>query len=139
MKGLYFYKLISKYSEDVTKNCKLTVNEIDSNFYTLKEADIISGKYDTETMSLILTRVGGEQIVEPERKSEWKLNLKDTDGLTDAEIKHLDNMMVMETIDDNTISIHPKRAKTLIGHTFTLTVTDMTGESRSTIDVEVIG
>lgn len=83
--------------------------------------------------------VGGEQVIEPERKSEWKLNLKDTDGLTDAEIKHLDNMMVMETIDDNVISIHPKRAKTLIGHTFTLTVTDMTGESRSTMDVEVIG
>jgi len=83
--------------------------------------------------------VGGEQVIEPERKSEWKLNLKDTDGLTDAEIKHLDNMMVMETIDDNIISIHPKRAKTLIGHTFTLTVTDMTGESRSTMDVEVIG
>lgn len=83
--------------------------------------------------------VGGEQIVEPERKSEWKLNLKDTDGLTDAEIKHLDNMMIMETIDDNIISIHPKRAKALIGHTFTLTVTDMTGESRSTMDVEVIG
>lgn len=63
MKGLYFYKLISKYSEDITKNCKLTVNEIDSNFYTLKEADIISGEYNAETMSLILTRVGGEQIV----------------------------------------------------------------------------
>jgi len=83
--------------------------------------------------------VGGEQVIDPDRKSEWKLNLKDTDGLTDAEIKHLDNMMVMETIDDNTISIHPKRAKTLIGHTFTLTVTDTTGESRSTMDVEVIG
>lgn len=83
--------------------------------------------------------VGGEQVIEPERKSEWKLNLKDTDGLTDAEIKHLDNMMVMETIDDNIISIHPKRAKTLIGHTFVLTVTDLDGESRSTMDVEVIG
>ena len=83
--------------------------------------------------------VGGEQIIDPDKKSEWKLNVKDTDGLTEAEIKHLDNMMVMETIDDNTISIHPKRAKTLIGHTFTLTVTDMTGESRSTMDVEVIG
>lgn len=83
--------------------------------------------------------VGGEQVIDPDRESEWKLNLKDTDGLTDAEIKHLDNMMVMETIDDNTISIHPKRAKTLIGHTFTLTVTDTTGESRSTMDVEVIG
>lgn len=83
--------------------------------------------------------VGGEQIIDPDKKSEWKLNVKDTDGLTEAEIKHLDNMMVMETIDDNTISIHPKRAKTLIGHTFTLTVTDTTGESRSTMDVEVIG
>ena len=83
--------------------------------------------------------VGGEQVVEYDRKSEWKLDLKDTDGLTDAEIKHLDGLMIMDVIDDNTVSIHPKKAKTLIGHTFTLTVTDMTGESRSTIDVEVVG
>lgn len=60
MKGLYFYKLISAYKEDVTKNCKLTVNEIDSNFYNLKEADIKSASFDPQTQTLILKRVGGE-------------------------------------------------------------------------------
>lgn len=83
--------------------------------------------------------VGGEQVIDPNRKSEWKLELKDNDGLTDAEINHLDRLMVMDKIDDNIISIHPKKASTLIGHTFVLTVTDLDGESRSTMDVEVIG
>ena len=45
MDGLYYYKLISPYKEDVTKNCKLTVNEIDHNFFTLKEADIKDAKF----------------------------------------------------------------------------------------------
>lgn len=62
MKGLYFYKLISAYDEDVTKNCKLTVNEIDSNFYNLKEADIIKAYYDAESENLVLVKVGGEKI-----------------------------------------------------------------------------
>lgn len=83
--------------------------------------------------------VGGEQIIDPNRKSEWKLELKDNDGLTDVEINRLDRLMVMDKIDDNIISIHPKKASTLIGHTFVLTVTDLDGESRSTMDVEVIG
>ena len=30
-KGLYYYKLVSEYPEDITKQCKLTINEIDSN------------------------------------------------------------------------------------------------------------
>ena len=39
-RGLYYYKLVSPYPEDVTKNCKLTINEIDSNFFELKNEDI---------------------------------------------------------------------------------------------------
>ena len=83
--------------------------------------------------------VGGVLITDPDKKSEWKLELKDTDGLTNAEIKHLDGLMIMEKIDDNIISIHPKKAFTLIGHSFVLTVTDLTGESCSIIELEVIG
>ena len=83
--------------------------------------------------------VGGEQVIDPNRKSEWKLELKDNDGLTYVEINRLDRLMVMDKIDDNIISIHPKKASVLIGHTFVLTVTDLDGESRSTMDVEVIG
>ena len=36
MSGICYYKLVSEYPDDVTKNCKLTVNEIDSNFHTLR-------------------------------------------------------------------------------------------------------
>ena len=60
--GLYFYKLISPYSEDVTKNCKLTVNEIDSNFLNLKDMQIKSMDFDTDTYVLTLTRKNGEVL-----------------------------------------------------------------------------
>lgn len=56
MRGLYFYKLVSPYKEDLTKDCKLTINEIDSNFITLKDADIKSFTFDENTNKLILTR-----------------------------------------------------------------------------------
>ena len=62
MKGLYFYKLESPYSEDVTKNCKLAVNEIDSNFLTLKDQDIKSAEFDSEAKTLTLTKNNGEKI-----------------------------------------------------------------------------
>lgn len=83
--------------------------------------------------------VGGTQTVEYDRKLEWKLELKDTDGLTNAEIKHLDRLIIMDKVDDNIISIRPKKASALIGHTFVLTVTDLTGESSSIMELEVIG
>ena len=47
--SLYFYKLVSPYKEDVTKNCKLTINEVDSNFLTLKDNDIKSADFDRES------------------------------------------------------------------------------------------
>jgi hypothetical protein len=62
-KGLYFYKLVSPYEEDVTKNCKLTVNEIDSNFLTLKDEDIKSAELDEENYAVILTRNNGDKLV----------------------------------------------------------------------------
>nr|DAO69957.1 MAG TPA: Fibrobacter succinogenes major paralogous domain [Bacteriophage sp.] len=61
-KGLYFYKLVSPYTEDVTKNCKLTVNEIDSNFLHLKDADIAKGEFDKKTNTLKLTKNDGDLI-----------------------------------------------------------------------------
>lgn len=63
MKGIYYYKLISPYEEDVTKNCKLTVTEIDSNFYNLKSSDIKSGSIDTENWKINLAKNDGEEIV----------------------------------------------------------------------------
>ena len=62
-KGLYYYKLVSEYPEDITKQCKLTINEIDSNFKTLKDEDIKSAELDEVTKSVILTRNNGEKLV----------------------------------------------------------------------------
>ncbi len=62
MKGLYFYKLMSPYPEDVTKNCRLTVNEIDSNFLNLKDEDIQSAEFDCEANVITLTRNNGEKL-----------------------------------------------------------------------------
>ena len=59
MEGLYFYKLTSPYKEDVTKDCKLTVNEIDHNFITLKNADIKDIYVDNNTSSIVIVRNDG--------------------------------------------------------------------------------
>ena len=62
MKGLYFYKLVSSYAEDITKDCKLTVNEIDHNFITLKDADIREFRHDKDNDILVLVRNNGEEL-----------------------------------------------------------------------------
>jgi hypothetical protein len=61
--GLFFYKLVSPYSNDTTKNCKLTINEIDSNFFTLEERDIASAEFVRDEKVLVLTRLNGEKLV----------------------------------------------------------------------------
>ena len=62
MKGLYLYKAVSPYPEDTTKDCKLTVNEIDSNFLTLKDADIKDVSYNNDTKIMTIARNNGDTI-----------------------------------------------------------------------------
>lgn len=59
--GLKYFKLISKYPGDYTKNCGLLGNEIDENFYFLRSMDI-SGITLDENRQLIVTRVDGEEL-----------------------------------------------------------------------------
>ena len=63
MNGLYYYKLVSEYPEDVTKNCKLTINEVDHDLKTLKDVDILRADLDEENKAVVLTRNNGEQLV----------------------------------------------------------------------------
>ena len=63
MSCLYFYKLNSEYPCDVSKQCKLTVNEIDNNFYQLKGDDIIAAELDAENYAVVLTRNNGDKLV----------------------------------------------------------------------------
>ena len=69
--SLYFYKLVSEYPEDVTKNCKLTINEIDSNFKVLKDYDIKTAEFVRDedctkaAGTLVITRNNGDKIIVP--------------------------------------------------------------------------
>ena len=75
MNGLYYYKLVSPYPEDVTKNCKLTINEIDHNFLTLKDYDIKTAEFIREEKTLVLTRNNGEKLIVPLKDVTYNLNV----------------------------------------------------------------
>ena len=62
MSCLYFYKLVSEFPCDTTKNCNLTIGEIDNNFYQLKSDDISGSTYDKENMILSLVKNNGDEI-----------------------------------------------------------------------------
>ena len=61
-KGLTFYKLVSPYPEDRTKNCGLLGEEIDNNFFNLKTEDIADAYWDETNKVLVLERVDGSKI-----------------------------------------------------------------------------
>ncbi len=61
-RGLYFYKLQSPYEEDVTKNNKLTINEIDHNFFTLKTSDVKDMEFDETDGTLKLHMFNGDIV-----------------------------------------------------------------------------
>lgn len=61
-KGITYYKLISQYDGDYTKECSLTGTEIDSNFNFLRGYDIKGVTYDNNTKTLNLVRLNGEVI-----------------------------------------------------------------------------
>ena len=77
--GLYFYKLVSPYENDVTKNCKLTINEIDSNFLTLKDADIKEAYLDKGNETLVLVRNNGDKIYADLSDLTYNLDVDKTD------------------------------------------------------------
>ena len=61
-KGITYYKLISQYDGDYTKECSLTGTEIDSNFNFLRGYDIKGVTYDNSTKTLKFVRLNGEVI-----------------------------------------------------------------------------
>lgn len=61
-KGITYYKLISQYEGDYTKECSLTGTEIDSNFNFLRGYDIKGVTYDNGTKTLKFVRMNGEVI-----------------------------------------------------------------------------
>ena len=61
-KGITYYRLISNYENDYTKECSLTGAEIDGNFLFLRGYDIKGVLFDKNTNTLSLERVNGELI-----------------------------------------------------------------------------
>ena len=80
--SLYFYKLVSEYPEDVTKNCKLTINEIDSNFKALKDYDIKTAEFIREEKTLVLTKNNNEKLIVPLKDVTY--NLEASTGSTES-------------------------------------------------------
>lgn len=107
-KGLYFYKLISPYPEDTTKDCKLTINEIDSNFLNLKDVDIKDTYVDNEKRELVLTRNNGEQLVfnisEITEKPDFDAAFNETDGILeltyDGKVHTLDGFVTKAELEE---------------------------------------
>lgn len=109
-KGLYYYKLQSPYPEDITKNCKLTINEIDSNFLSLKDEDIKNAVFDRESKTVILTRNDSETFVVDLSDATYDLNVdKDCtdngvtltityDGKDGKEVFTLENIVTVDTL-----------------------------------------
>lgn len=60
--GVTYYKLISKYNGDVTKNCSLLGTEVDSNFYFLRGNDIADAQWDDAENTLYLIRENGNKL-----------------------------------------------------------------------------
>ena len=59
--GIVYYKLVSPYNGDSTKNCKLQIKDIDDNFYylrmeDLKDVEFVYDKDDENNKTLIFTK-----------------------------------------------------------------------------------
>jgi uncharacterized protein (TIGR02145 family) len=61
--NITFYKLVSPYPEDTTKNCGLTGQELDTNFFNLKTMDIKSGTWDPVSETITLSRIDDSKVV----------------------------------------------------------------------------
>lgn len=64
MNGITYFKLKSPYDGDVTKNCGLTGNEVDNNFFVLEGRDI--KEVAVEGNALNITLMNGDVISDPD-------------------------------------------------------------------------
>ena len=60
MNGITYFRLNSSYDGDVTKNCALTGNEVDNNFYTLEGRDVKS--VELQDGKIVVTLMNGDKM-----------------------------------------------------------------------------
>lgn len=125
MKGLYFYKLSSPYQEDVTKDCKLTINEIDHNFITLKNTDVKDINFDEETGLLTLSQINGDEFVTKIDLSHFTKDFRvEWDSEKSALIFHYDDKEVV--IDELVSTIVDNSITNIVEEIISQTITDNT-------------
>ena len=60
--GVTYYNLISQYEGDTTKNCGLTIEDMDNNFHFLRGEGIFSIEWDKTKCCFIVRKMNGEVI-----------------------------------------------------------------------------
>ena len=73
----------------------------------------------------------------PDLYCKWNIQLKNDNSYTEEQCRYYENLIKISTINEETISIKPGKAKSLTGKKFTLHVMDNNGFNSSSIDVEV--
>lgn len=73
MNGITYYRLQSDYDGDVTRNCGLTGQEIDNNFYVLEGRDVKSLEVDGDDITIIL--YNGDRITAEDALSGYAKDL----------------------------------------------------------------
>ena len=134
-RGLYYYKLVSPYPEDVTKNCKLTINEIDSNFLTLKDYDIKTAEFVRDEKMLVITRNNDEKIIVVLNDATYNLDVNKTEGESGAtlSIKYDGKDGEKEVLLENVLTID--NLKKVIGtDILTKVITNNTLSGNGTMD-----
>ena len=69
--------------------------------------------------------------------AEWRIEYNGDSDLTEDEINHLCDLLVMRQIDKSTLSIKPAKTNKLVGEKFILSVQDSNGDYASSVELEV--
>ena len=70
----------------------------------------------------------------------WTIDVNNPNGLlTEKEIKHFDDLMILTKFDESTLSIRVGKSNQLIGKSFVLSVKNKNGDYASSMPLEVIG
>ena len=110
MESIKYYKLVSPYPEDKTMNCKLTMADIDDNFFAFKNNDISAATYDASDMEINIIRNNGEKIsldisaIRKNIESEVEKQLSGISGSTSGVTIPDEFNYYIGTADEDTIS-----------------------------------
>jgi hypothetical protein len=74
---------------------------------------------------------------EVEVDGQWRIELADTEGISEEDISYYVGLMKLTKFDSSTVALKPAKASSLKGMKFILSVEDINGQYASSIEVEV--